>query len=117
MFENFYIKRFYPRNLYQFAFSPLDGAFGGLVTIWNSSILDGTVVQKNSYAITVKLSCKFFDKTFHVSNIYRPANPAQKQGFITWLMNLDTTLFEDWALRGTSTSSEMLTIGISLGEH
>jgi hypothetical protein len=95
MFDNFYIKTFCPKSLDQFAFSPSDGASGGLVTIWNSSILDGTVAQKNSYAITVKLSCKFVDKTFLVSNIYGPTNPAQKQGFITWLMNHDTTLFED----------------------
>ena len=67
-----------------------------MLTVWNSSLFDGTVVQTNSYAVTVKLLCKFDNKNFHVSNIY----PSQKLGFVTWLMNLDTSDFEDWVLGG-----------------
>lgn len=71
----------------------------GLLTVWNSSLFDGSVVQANSYAITVKLFCRLDNKSFHVTNIYGPSSP-QKMGFITWLMNLDTSDFEDWVLGG-----------------
>jgi len=57
-------------------------------------------VQCNSYAITIKLTCRLNNKCYHITNIYGPSNSSQKQGFITWLMNLDTSSFEDWALGG-----------------
>lgn len=57
-------------------------------------------MQCNSYAITIKLTCRLDNKCYHITNIYGPSNSSQKQGFITWLMNLDTSSFEDWALGG-----------------
>jgi len=99
-FDHYYLKKFCPRNMDNFAFSPSIGAYAGLLTVWNSSLFDGNIVQCNSYAITVKLTCRLDNKCFHISNIYGPSNAAQKQAFITWLMNLDTTSFDEWALGG-----------------
>ena len=99
-FDNFYIKKFCPRNLDQFAYSPSIGASRGIITIWNSSLFDGSVVHINSYAITIKLLCKLDNKIIHVTNIYGPASSPQKMGFITWLMNFDTSDFDDWVLGG-----------------
>ena len=75
-FDAFYIKKFCPRSLDKFAFSPSIGASGGLLTVWNSSLFDGTVVQANSYAITIKLICRFVNTCMHISNKYGPSNPA-----------------------------------------
>lgn len=99
-FDNFYIRKFCPRTLDQFAFFPSVGASGGLLTVWNGSVFDGTVVQANSYTVTIKLVCRFDNKVMHVSNIYGPAQATMKQGFVTWLMNLDTDTFEDWVPGG-----------------
>jgi len=99
-FDSFYIKKFCPRNLDKFAYSPSIGAFGGLITIWNSSLFDGAITHVNSYAVTVNFTSRLNNKSFHVSNIYGPSNPSQKQGFVTWLMNFDTTEFDDWILGG-----------------
>jgi exonuclease III len=101
-FDSFYIKKFYPRNLDPFAFSSSVGASGGILTIWNSNLFDGSVVHTNSYAITVKLLNRLDNKTIHVSNIYGPSSAPQKMDFITWLMNFDTSDFEDWVLGKTS---------------
>ena len=35
-----------------------------------------------------------------LSNIYGPSHASGKLAFITWLLNLDTTSFEDWLLVG-----------------
>ena len=43
-FDSFYIKKFCPRNLDQFAYFPFVGASGGLLTMRNSSLFDGTIV-------------------------------------------------------------------------
>jgi endonuclease/exonuclease/phosphatase family metal-dependent hydrolase len=40
------------------------------------------------------------DKVFYITNIYGPTNPAQKQSFVNWLMNLNTINFDDWLLGG-----------------
>lgn len=97
-FDSIYIKRFCPRSFDKFAFSPSIGASGGLITIWNSRFFEGTTIQTNAYAITIKFVCKQDNKSFHVSNIYGPAHSAQKMGFVTWLMNLDSSKFKYWLL-------------------
>lgn len=82
-FDPFYLKKFYPRSIDKFAFSPSDGASGGLLIAWNSSLLDGTIVHFNSYAVSCKLTFKLDNRSFHVTNIYGPSDHAQKQGFVT----------------------------------
>lgn len=98
-FDSFYINKFCPRWLDSFAFSPSVGASGGLLIVWNSSLLDGTIVGSNSYAVTVKFHNGMNNKFFHVTNIYGPSS-AQKLGFVTWLMSLDIDDFDDWVLGG-----------------
>lgn len=44
--------------------SPLYWCFRGLLTIWNSNLFDGSVVQANSYAVIVRLFCRLDNKTF-----------------------------------------------------
>jgi hypothetical protein len=79
-------------------------------------MFDGVTVHCNAYAITVKLTCRLDNKCYHITNIYGPSNPSQKQGFTTWLMNFDTSSFDDWALWGViSTSSGTLKTKISQG--
>jgi exonuclease III len=99
-FDIFYIKKFCPRSPDQFAFFPSIGASSGLLAVWNSSIFEGSVDQSKSYAITVKLCCRMDNKEFFVTNIYGPASALLKQGFITWLMSLDSTSYDDWVLGG-----------------
>lgn len=99
-FDSFYIRKFCLRSLDKFTFFPSIGASRGILTAQNSSLFDGTVIQSNSYAIKVELFSRLDNSTIHISNVYGPANSTQKQGFITWLMNLDTSEFEDWVLGG-----------------
>jgi len=63
-------------------------------------LFDDSVVHTNSYAVTVKLLSRLDNKTIHVTNIYGPASSPQNMGFITWLMNFDTSDFDDWVLGG-----------------
>lgn len=83
-----------------FAFSPSAGASGGLLVVWNSSLYSTSVIQTNSYAITIKFTCHLDNSCFHLTNVYGPAHSTGKLAFITWLLNLDTSSFEDWLLTG-----------------
>lgn len=63
-------------------------------------MLNGAIVQANSYALTVKFHNRLDNKDFHLTNIYGPSASSEKLAFITWLINLDTSSFEDWLLAG-----------------
>jgi hypothetical protein len=76
------------------------GASGGLLTIWNSSVLDGTIIQANAYAITMKFHNRLGNKGFHLTNIYGPSVSSEKLAFVTWLLNLNSSSFDDWLIAG-----------------
>jgi len=99
-FDPFFPKKFCPRYPDNFSFSPSVGASGGLITIWNSSVLDGTTIQSNAYAVTVKFHNRLDNKDFHLTNIYGPSVFSEKMAFVTWLINLDTSNFDDCLLAG-----------------
>lgn len=80
-----------------YTFFPSVGASRGLLTIWNSSNLDGVMLQANSYALTVKFHNRLDNKSFHLTNIYGPSASSKKLVFITWLINLDTSSYDELA--------------------
>jgi hypothetical protein len=43
---------------------------------------------------------KLDNRSFHVSNIYGPSHSAEKLGFLTWLVNLGTSDFDEWIIGG-----------------
>lgn len=57
-------------------------------------------MQSNSYAMKMKFLCRLNNKTFHVTTIYGPSSSPQKLAFFTWLMNFDTSDFDDWTVAG-----------------
>ena len=63
-------------------------------------MFSGNVIQANAYCVTVKFINRLDNNYFFLSNIYGPSHASGKLAFITWLLNLDTTSFEDWLLVG-----------------
>lgn len=92
-FDSFYLKKFCPRHLDRFHFSPSSGAAGGLITIWNSSFFKDSLVQANSYAITIKFDCSLNNNSFHspmcMDLHLQIRNMALLLGSLTWT-NLNT---------------------------
>jgi hypothetical protein len=99
-FDSFSLKKLCPRYLENFSFFPWVGASGGLLTIWNGSILDGIIVQSNAYSLAVRFHNSLDNKDFHLTNIYGPPASSEKLAFVTWLINLDTSTFDDCLLAG-----------------
>jgi hypothetical protein len=52
------------------------------------------------FAVTVKFDCNMNSNSFHLTNLYGPSTSAEKFGFITWLLNLDRTDYNDWIMAG-----------------
>lgn len=64
------------------------------------TFFDGSVVQTNMYAVTCNFTRLSDSKSFLLSNIYDPSRSQEKMAFVTWLMNLDISLFDNWLLAG-----------------
>jgi exonuclease III len=99
-FDATYLIKFCPNHLNCLEFSPSVGALGGLITIWIGNMFEGSLVSYTTHSITVKLTSKIFNQSFHVTNIYGPADSVEKPTFISWIYNLDATAFDDWILMG-----------------
>lgn len=42
--------------------------------------------------------CRLDNKSFHLTNVYGPSSSPEKLGFITWLMNFDSSDIDDWLI-------------------
>jgi len=102
-FDSSYLKKFCPKHLDAFAFSPSAGVSGGLITIWIIFFFSGTVIQSNSYDVSMSFTRKADHKTFLLTNVYGPSHSSEKFAFITWLINFDTSNMITGCLQGTST--------------
>jgi exonuclease III len=99
-FDQLYTKNFCPKNLDSFAFSPSSGASGGIITLWNSSIFTDSTIQANAYCVTVKFINNLDNNYFFLSNVYGPSHANGKLAFVTWFLNFDFSLFDDWIVSG-----------------
>src|SRR3954463_9304263 len=52
-FDHSFIRSFCPRKFDQFIFSPLNGASGGLIVLWNSALFKGKVLEIHRSAIVI----------------------------------------------------------------
>jgi hypothetical protein len=76
------------------------GASRGIITIWNSSVYKGEIIQSNAYCVTVKFINNFGNNCFFLSNVYGPSDATGKLAFITWFLNLDYNTFYEWIVAG-----------------
>lgn len=97
-FDISYIKKFCPRRLNQFIYQPSIGNSGGIITIWNGSHFNGSVVSQENFQVRVKLSCNLSAKDIYVTNIYAPCTSEGRQEFADWFMQLDSSSFENWII-------------------
>lgn len=81
IFDQFYLSKFCPIQLNKFEFFGSDGAYGGLITVWNGNMFTRDIVLVNSYSITVKLTSLLTGLSFHLTNIYGHCSSNEKAAF------------------------------------
>ena len=62
-FDHSFIRSFCPRRFDRFVFSPSVGASGGLITLWNSSIFEGQLLEVTRSAIRMSFTSKHNKQT------------------------------------------------------
>lgn len=95
-----FIRSFCPCRFDKFAYVPSRGASGGLLTIWNSSAFDGTVVLLDFFALGISFTSKCAGNTWHLYKVYGPCRGDARQLFTDWLYEVDIPDAEDWLLVG-----------------
>ena len=99
-FDLSFIKSCCPRQFDQFAYVPSQGASGGLLTIWKSSLFTSVVVFSSHFALVINFTSTLSSHSWTLANIYGPCSGDARITFTNWLYNLDIPSSQDWLLVG-----------------
>lgn len=67
-----------PRRFDKFDFIPSQGASGGILLVWNSSIFTGEIVDKERFGITARFTSTQNNATWNLTAVYGPCSePAR----------------------------------------
>jgi exonuclease III len=99
-FDHSFLKNFCPRHFTNFAFTPSNGASGGLLIAWVGNFFDGVVIETHRFVATIKLTSLHSGQEWFLSNIYGPCAATDKADFINWLYNYDASSFDLWMVVG-----------------
>lgn len=97
-FDSDFIRKILPVSFDSFLFVPSEGASGGLLVAWKSSLFEGTLKFSNTFAMAVQFISKHDDSTWNLMNVYGPCTTEGKRELTDWLKFLDLIQEEDWML-------------------
>lgn len=95
-----YICNFSLRRFDKFDFIPSVRASGGILVIWNNSVFSGSVIDKQSYGITVAFKSMHNNDEWKLTNVYGPCEEPARSAFIDWFKAHDIQDLENWLFLG-----------------
>ena len=95
---------------------PSRGASGGILTVWNSSIFHGQLVDSKSFGMVIQFTSSHNAESWTLVNVYGPCDQQQRDTFVDWLYHLSIPFDANWLLLGVLISSGLWIIGICLVE-
>ena len=99
-FDLAFIKSCCPSSFDEFAYVPSNGASGGLIIIWKSSVFIGLVRHCQPFALSVHFTAKQDALSWTLINIYGPCNGDLRDAFVEWLYDLAIPDDENWLIAG-----------------
>lgn len=99
-FDSAFLRNFAHRRFNKFHFVPSSGASGGLLTGWNGSLFDGSVVHSSRFSLTIQFTSSLNGQVLFLSNIYGPCTLEGKAAFLGWLQSLEAVNYNLWLLVG-----------------
>ena len=94
------IRSFCPTRLHSFAFSPSEGASGGILIVWDSSILGGTVIEIWQFEVVIQFISKQNNEQWSLVSMYGPCQGEARDNFVRWLYNFHIPMGENWLVVG-----------------
>ena len=99
-FDMAFIKSCCPSSFDEFAHIPSNGASGGLIIIWKSSVFSGLIMNCQPFVISVHFTSKHDNFSWTLMNIYGPCSGELREQFVEWLYDLSIPDDEDWLIVG-----------------
>jgi exonuclease III len=99
-FDIAFIKSCCPSGFDEYVFVPSNGASGGLIILWKSSVFSGMVMHCESFALSVHFTSQHSSQNWTLVNIYGPCTGDLREDFVNWFENLIIPDDEDWLLLG-----------------
>ena len=84
-FDAAVLKSIFPRHFDQFAYIPSQGASGGIITVWNSSIFTGRVFLSENFALGIEFTSTQSNHCWKLVNVYGPCQGEHRVTFTNWL--------------------------------
>lgn len=99
-FDSSFVRKFAPRRFDAFDFIPSVGASGGILVVWNSSVFQGSVLEKFSFGITLNfISCHNADM-WKMTIVYGPCTKPDRSNFMTWFWGHLVNDTDNWLFLG-----------------
>jgi hypothetical protein len=102
-FEPSNIQKIAPKWFNKYSFVPSEGASGGLLVGWNSSIFIGEVLYSSKFAITIHLTTQHNVEKWKLITVYGPCQGRDRQDVMDWLNAVQINDDENWMCVGIST--------------
>jgi len=99
-FDHSFIKKLAPKRFNKFEYSPSEGASGGILMGWNSSIFTGEVIHNKKFAVTVRFSSVHNGEIWLLTTVYGPCQGQARDDFVDWLNNLQIDEMDNWMIVG-----------------
>jgi exonuclease III len=99
-FDLAFIKSCCPNDFDEFVYVPSNGASGGLIIIWKSSVFSGMIMHCEPFALSVYFTSKQDNFSWTLLNIYGPCSGDLRDDFVNWFYNLNIPDEEDWLICG-----------------
>ena len=80
------VRNFCPSRFDSFVFCPSVGASGGIVVLWNSSVLTERLIEVKQFGIVVHFTSNHNNEQWTFVNVYGPCRGQARDDFVDWLI-------------------------------
>lgn len=99
-FDSLYLRKFAPRRFDKFDYIPSVGASGGILVAWIGSMFDGSVVDKQSYAMTISFTYRHNGDLWNLTTVYGSCSEPSRTTFLSWFRSLNIQDEDKWMILG-----------------
>ena len=100
VFDISYLRKFAPKRINKFEFSPSIGASGGLLVAWNDAMFQGECLFKNDFSISIRFISVHIGESWILTNIYGPCDEEGRHLFLDWFKNIQMPIDTKWLITG-----------------
>jgi exonuclease III len=98
--DAFKLKTFLPPRLCGFVTADADGSRGGMVTAWDTSLLQLVASSSNAYCLTTVFMSTTSGLSFTVTNVYAPSDHSQTHLFCDAMLLVPPSVVGPWLCVG-----------------